>query len=358
MVWDIFCRVIDNHGDIGVCWRLAAQLAMRGESVSLRVDDASALAWLAPQGHPRVEVKPWSAGSHGEAGAPGGVVVEAFGCELAPSFQAAMALREPQPAWLNLEYLTAESFAARNHGLSSPVLVGGAAGLTKYFFYPGFTPETGGLLREPDFARLQRDFDAHAWRHATGIHKGPGLTASLFCYEPPVLRELLLQLAQAQWPTQLVVASGRPAAAARAAIATLDERDSGWNAGGLLSMHWLPLIPQPEFDHLLWSCDLNFVRGEDSLVRALLAGKPFIWHIYPQDDNAHHAKLRAFLDWLGAPQSLRDFHFAWNGMGGALPPIALASWARCAQDARDRLLAQDDLVTRLIQFVDSHRRPA
>jgi hypothetical protein len=21
--WDIFCRVIDNFGDIGVCWRLA-----------------------------------------------------------------------------------------------------------------------------------------------------------------------------------------------------------------------------------------------------------------------------------------------------------------------------------------------
>ena len=65
---------------------------------------------------------------------------------------------------------------------------------------------------------------------------------------------------------------------------------------------------------MLWACYLNFVRGEDSLVRALWAGQPFIWHIYPQDDNAHHAKLEAFLDWLQAPESLRKAHRVWNGM--------------------------------------------
>ncbi|MEO7887531.1 MAG: elongation factor P maturation arginine rhamnosyltransferase EarP, partial [Polaromonas sp.] len=42
--WDIFCKVIDNFGDIGVCWRLAADLASRGHKVRLWVDDASALA--------------------------------------------------------------------------------------------------------------------------------------------------------------------------------------------------------------------------------------------------------------------------------------------------------------------------
>ena len=31
MLWDLFCRVIDNHGDLGVCWRLARDLAARGE---------------------------------------------------------------------------------------------------------------------------------------------------------------------------------------------------------------------------------------------------------------------------------------------------------------------------------------
>ncbi len=63
MHWDLFCRVIDNFGDIGVCWRLAADLGARGESVRLWVDDASALAWMAPQGSAGVEVLRWTDGS-------------------------------------------------------------------------------------------------------------------------------------------------------------------------------------------------------------------------------------------------------------------------------------------------------
>ena len=50
MKWDLFCRVVDNFGDVGVCWRLAADLAQRGEQVRLWIDDASALTWMALQG--------------------------------------------------------------------------------------------------------------------------------------------------------------------------------------------------------------------------------------------------------------------------------------------------------------------
>ncbi|MEZ4128589.1 elongation factor P maturation arginine rhamnosyltransferase EarP, partial [Salmonella enterica] len=111
------------------------------------------------------------------------------------------------------------------------------------------------------------------------------------------------------------------------------------------------------FDEMLLARDLNAVRGEDSLVRALWAGQPFVWHIYPQDDGAHHAKLDAFLDWLQAPASLRRFHHAWNGIDptdAAVPPLhpsTLADWRGCVQAARSRLLAQDDLVTQLLGFV-------
>src|SRR5512140_1999732 len=134
MLWDIFCKVIDNHGDIGVCWRLAAQLADRGEQVRLWVDDASALQWMAPAGKPGVQVLAWRDQLSAQ---PGDAVVEAFGCELEPQFQAALAAataaRSRPPAWINLEYLTAESFAQRSHALPSPVLAGPAAGLVKRF---------------------------------------------------------------------------------------------------------------------------------------------------------------------------------------------------------------------------------
>jgi uncharacterized repeat protein (TIGR03837 family) len=122
--------------------------------------------------------------------------------------------------------------------------------------------------------------------------------------------------------------------------------------GNALSINWLPLITQEDFDRLLWSCDMNLVRGEDSLVRALWAGQPFIWQLYPQDDDAHHVKLFAFLDWLDAPSSLRNAHLAWNGITDELPPIDLEAWGRCVVAARDKLLAQDDLVTQLLRFVE------
>lgn len=358
MVWDIFCKVIDNHGDLGVCWRLCAQLAARGERVRLWVDDVSALEWMAPQGcdqeQTSVEVVRWIADAECRA-EPGDVVIEAFGCELSLRYEAAIVQRSPQPIWINLEYLTAQAYAARNHGLASPVLAGPASGATKYFFYPGFTVETGGLLRERGLAEKQQNFDADAWLRSRGVERNDAIVTSLFCYEPHALPDLIVQLASAHRQARLLVTSGRPADATRAAIKALDAQMPGWNSAGRLQVTWLPLMAQPDFDHLLWTCDLNFVRGEDSLVRALLAGRPFIWHIYPQHDDAHHDKLHAFLDWLDAPTSLRDFHLAWNGMTQTLPAIDLASWRACALDARLRLLNQEDLVTRLMHFIDSRR---
>jgi uncharacterized repeat protein (TIGR03837 family) len=353
MLWDIFCKVIDNHGDIGVCWRLSAQLADRGERVRLWVDDAAALRWMAPRGHPGVHVLPWDAQTTAE---PGDVVIEAFGCELAPQFLAAIAARTRrtgrQPGWINLEYLTAEPFAERNHRLPSPLLAGPAAGLTRHFFYPGFAARTGGLLRERDLLLRQSRFDRERWLHEHGIPKADGVRlVSLFCYEPAALHQLLQQLAGGPQSTRLLVTAGRAAGAAQAALDRLETEAPGWNRETRLSVSWLPLLSQQDFDHLLWSCDLNFVRGEDSLVRAIWAGKPLVWQIYPQHDDAHHRKLDAFLDSLNAPASLRDFHGAWNGISAKLPAADSESWTACVQSAREGLLAQPDLVTQLMQFV-------
>jgi len=114
----------------------------------------------------------------------------------------------------------------------------------------------------------------------------------------------------------------------------------------------IPPISRAEFDTLLAQSELNFVRGEDSLVRALWAGKAFVWQIYPQDDGAHGPKLEAFLDWLEAPESLRQFHRVWNGLSSEkLQEIDLPGWQACTLKAQQRLLAQDDLVSQLLQFV-------
>jgi len=355
--WALFCRVIDNHGDLGVCWRLTRQLLAQGQSVRLWVDDASALSWMAPEARalPHLQVRPWAAASHSDvikSLKPAQVWIEAFGCTLPEAFVAhfverSFATDQQQPAWINLEYLSAEDWVPRLHGLPSPVMIGPAKGWTKHFFYPGFTPHTGGLLRETDLLERQERFDRQAWRQQHAPNLAPnGLLISLFCYEPAALPQLLTQLVGT--PHHLLVTPGRPLAAVQQALANMP--------GVHTQLHWsaLPYTDQNGFDEMLWACDLNLVRGEDSLVRAMWAGQPFVWHIYPQDDKAHHAKLAAFLDWVQAPESLRRFHRVWNGVeAGALPrwtPEISPGWADRAESARSRLLIQVDLLTQFWAF--------
>jgi uncharacterized repeat protein (TIGR03837 family) len=350
-IWDIFCTVIDNHGDLGVCWRLTRQLLAQGQSVRLWVDDASALSWMAPDAHalPKLQVLPWAAASQSEVLIrlkPADVWIEAFGCTLPEAFVAhAVATRKQQPKWINLEYLSAEDWVPRMHQLPSPVMSGPAKGWTKQFFYPGFTPDTGGLLRETDLLERQQRFNRLAWRqkHAPDLAPG-GLLISLFCYEPAALPQLLTQLVGT--PHHLLVTPGRPLAAVQQALPGMPVHPS-WST--------LPYTTQNGFDEILWACDLNLVRGEDSLVRALWAGQAFIWHIYPQDDNAHHAKLEAFLDWMQAPESLRRAHRVWNGIENTawstLKSETLGTWFACATAARKRLLIQKQLHAQLMAFV-------
>lgn len=352
MRWDIFCKMIDNHGDVGVCWRLAAGLAGRGEKVRLWIDEPSALAWMAPAGCPGVTVVHWTDRDAGwrAAGAPApDVLIEAFGCDPAPEAISLFANQQQAEGarhrWINLEYLSAEPYVERLHRLPSPVFRDPGAGLTKHFFYPGFTTATGGLLRETDLMARRERFDRAEWLAAHGIPWQGERLVSLFCYEPQALGNLIGQLESAREPTRLLVTAGRATGAL----------PPGPDQRGALSISWLPYMSQTDFDHLLWTCDLNFVRGEDSLVRAVWAGAPFVWQIYPQDDDAHHTKLDAFLDWLNAPRSLRDFHHRWNGFSPSLLPVldraTLAEWGSTAHAARESLLGQEDLLTRLIRFV-------
>ncbi len=347
MHWTLFCRVIDNLGDVGVCWRLACALASRGQQVRLVIDDAQALAWMAPGGAPGVEVQPWPA----SGGLPdcGDVIVEAFGCDPPPAFvdaMAAMAERGAAPVWINLEYLSAEPYVERSHGLPSPQ----QNGLVKWFFYPGFTSRTGGLLRETGALTAAPTTTPTTTPRAAGrallarlgCEPAPGeRLVSLFCYDNPALPALLQSLAAK--PTLLLLTPG-PA-----------QRQVPAAPPGVRLMR-LPWLSQLDYDTLLAACDLNFVRGEDSLVRALWAGKPWVWQAYRQDDGAHAAKLEALLAQWPAPADVAALWRAWNGLGGAawpgLPPLQPA-WQRACVDWRDRQAQQTSLADQLLAFASS-----
>lgn len=379
MLWDVFCRVIDNFGDIGVCWRLCADLAARGHRMRLWTDDASALDWMAPGARagawPGVQVQPWELLHHPVALRElecAAVWVEGFGCEIPEPFlahfcgqdgappQAPSDAAVCQPAWVNLEYLSAEAYVEKSHALASPVAHGPARGRGKYFYYPGFTPGTGGLLREPGLLQDRARFsDGHrrAFLLRHGLDWHGQVVLSLFCYEPPALMRLLQNLRDWNRPVALLVTDGR----ARAACTQLLGTGTQW---GALQLVYLPAVSQADYDRLLWSCDLNFVRGEDSLVRAIWADRAFVWQIYPQDDGAHAAKLECFLGTVQAGARWREFHRLWNGLAGpegapqcahAPSALDLTNWQRDASAARAQLLQMDDLGSQLVQFVQNKR---
>jgi uncharacterized repeat protein (TIGR03837 family) len=380
--WDVFCRVVDNFGDIGVCWRLCANLAARGHTVRLWVDDASALDWMAPGARagqwPGVQVYAW-ASSHDAAVLvtlePADVWIEGFGCEIAPEFIAARAMSmgiKGQfdiniPVWINLEYLSAESYVERCHGLPSPILHGPAQGWTKHFYYPGFTANTGGLLREWAAEPHPRQPEAtarRAWLAQHGVDWQGETLISLFCYAPVALPALLESLAGSTRPTLILVTPGRAQAAVRTWLAAHGgigaDQPNGIGTGAL-RLHFLPALTQLNYDLLLSTCDLNFVRGEDSLIRAIWAGQPWVWQIYPQDDDAHAEKLLAVLDQIQAPGTLRAAHLTWNRL--TTPETKAVDWAdlpqpewiASAQKLRQRLAEMPDLVSQLIGFVQKKR---
>ncbi len=383
--WDLYCRVVDNYGDIGIAWRLARQLAADGRRrVRLIVDGLDAFRRIEPRVDPAcrrqdidgitVALWPHLDRDAVELGVAD-VVVELLGCGLPPACIAGMVERlgGTPCLWIDFEHLSAEAWVAGFHGLPSPHP---RLPLVKHFFYPGFGPRTGGLLVEPDLERRRAAFVASAEARAALWHQ-VGVPAPvdgerrvlLFAYPDAPVAALLRRLsddASGRW--SVLVPEGA-AAAVDTVIGDATDRTRG-----SLSVTTIPFVDQDTFDRLLWACDINFVRGEDSFVRAQAAGRPFVWQIYRQPDQVHLDKLNAFEDLheAGLPRAAaaaqRALWAAWNdapedigrAIGGWL--AALPVLRAHAEAWRRELAARAPLIDRLLEFVAAleppPRRPA
>ncbi|UTH74702.1 elongation factor P maturation arginine rhamnosyltransferase EarP [Chromobacterium sp. IIBBL 290-4] len=372
--WDIFCAVIDNYGDIGVAWRLAKRLSRDcGRETRLWVDDLQSFSRIAPGLDPAaprqtldgVDIRHWPQDHFPADIIPHDVVVEAFACRLPDSFEEAMAAKPAKPVWINLEYLSAEGWTHGCHKLPSPHP---RLPLTKHFFFPGFDAASGGLICEDGLiaarqAWQQDDAAVQAYWRRRGV---PAVgenewKVSLFAYDNPAAAKLLQVWADGPQPVRCLVPEGK----ALPAIAALfgHELKAGDHALlGRLTVDVLPMSDQDDYDRLLWSCDFNCVRGEDSLARAQWAARPLLWHIYPQDDEAHIAKLEAYLAAYGQGLSaetaaaVRELNLAWNrdgDMAAAWRNAAprLPEWRRHAANWQQQLLQGGDLAQRLLHFV-------
>jgi len=399
----IFCRVVDNYGDIGVCWRLARQLLI-DYRVTLWVDDLVSFQRICSEVEPAlaqqicggVEVCHWNDQGMDDQAIPvdvvGDVVIEAFACTLPAAYVTAMADRaghtgERVPVWINLDYLSAEHWVEGCHELVS---VHPQLGLKKTFFFPGFTERTGGLLVEPLLAQQRAHFQSDTrialdFFHAIGVI-APALASSLsadelmhackvslFCYPDAPVAQLLTAWSTLDYrstngqPVICFVPDGVANAALQAwsgAIAPLPFVTTPVAIRrGSLTVVRLPFMSQDQYDRLLWACDLNFVRGEDSFVRAQLAGKPMVWHIYPQEQDAHREKLQAFMQKYQASMStnlmmpMQALWLSWNGVEGNFQPTwsqlhdILPLWQHHAQAWCDQISKNKSLAQSLSQFI-------
>lgn len=322
----LFCKVVDNFGDIGICWRLARQLRQEHHiTVQLWVDDLISFKRICPevkcdidqqliQG---VDVRFWRNQEISFTTAEiADIVIEFFACDIPPSYIQAMTACDPKPVWFNLEGLTAEEWVEGCHTLPSshPRLP-----LTKHFFFPGFNQRTGGLMFEEDLERRRQQFvkdnsvrnqflrDLGAREQDLDTFK-----ISLFCYPHAPLSPLLEAWTNSETPCICFVPQGVAQQSIESFFGTTADAGKTLTKGNLRLLV-IPFVPQNDYDKLLWACDFNFVRGEDSFVRAQWAQRPFVWHIYPQDENLHHKKLRAFLNIFNpATSALKTLNLAWN----------------------------------------------
>lgn len=371
--WDIFCSVVDNYGDIGVTWRLARQLvAEHACDVRLWVDDLRAFERMCPdidveqdlQWQEGVEVRHWPAEWVSVPAAD--VVIAAFACQLPPDYMEAMAERGRTPLWMNLDYLSAEEWVVGCHRLPSVKF----KGVQKYFFFPGFRPGTGGLLREARLLEERKAFqqDAGAQRdflQALGIV--PAVDArliSLFAYENAGLASWLDVLSTDGRATHLLVPEGRILGDVQRWLDVERLVAGDIQQRGSLTVQVIAFVRQEQYDRLLWCCDFNAVRGEDSFVRAQWAGRPLLWHIYRQDEDIHLDKLDAFLELYTADLSaaasaaLIGLWQAWNTEADMAQPwkMLLEHWPEVSQRAETWCLEQGlqaDLATALVKFYES-----
>lgn len=378
MHFGIFCAVVDNYGDAGVTWRLARQLRDDfGQDVTLWIDDLDTLATLAPeirttekvQQCGKLTLRLWNRSQPDESDrkilTQIDVAIEAFGCGLGEPWLETLAGRHPTTCWIHLEHLTPEPWAEEIHGLPSfhPRLP-----LTAWFFVPGFTPRTGGLLRERLLLetrdRFQRDPEAIG-RFLARLGHTESIDSrriTLFCYADAELGAFLDWLTHDPQTTTIFVPPGQPRQALARTGLELDTKTLTHPGAPQVRFTPVPMLPQDDFDRLLWSSDFNWVRGEDSFVRAQWSARPFLWHPYRQEDDAHLTKLEAFLGHYlaDAPSSLADLATQWfyhSNRGRETPEDWRGLWQRRdlwqvhCQRWCQHLALQEDLCTRLLDFV-------
>lgn len=310
---DIFCHVIDNFGDIGVVYRFAREFRLLKPQCRVRVfiDAFDPLPPIDPRIDPGKvtqtvnEITFINFASFGPADfarlGVADVVIEAFACQIPEAYMIS-AFKDSRLV-INLDYLSAEQWVEECH-LKESLL--GSDTLRKFFFMPGLTARTGGVIINSQLESEKADLVSNRFNYInkviskSGIQLSAGpdqLIGTIFTY----LRGFDTFLDDARKVDRdilLLVYGDKSQTGMRDSLVRVGAEciGPGQHRFGKVRVAMMPWLPQPEYDRLLCCADFNLVRGEDSLVRAIQAGKPFIWQAYLQKERYQKVKVQAFVD--------------------------------------------------------------
>ena len=321
----VLCKVVDNYGDIGVCWRMCRRLKKIApqNNISLVVDNFESFGKIEPRVIARSEATWQSIQIEGidiynwhddnkchnifsdNDGERLSIILECFQCGR-PDWMEKILFEEKLERTVHIimiDYLTAEKYAEDFHCLQSLTR---SAKVQKVNFMPGFTEKTGGLIIDDEWSQLPE------WNE-----KGPVL---VFTYTMGV---------------GLIK----------------DSRSLNNGAGSLrLSkgplLKPLPFMPQPEWDKMMKQCSALIIRGEESMSRACLSGIPFIWQAYPQSEEYQLVKVKALLERMREHFGEEEFEIvekAWMSINS----MSLSGLTRQSHHERDsRVKPENDSDTK------------
>lgn len=303
---DIFCEIIDNYGDIGVVYRTAKELQKIFPESKIRVflnrlDEFkkinSQVIDLPSQNIDGIEYITFDyLRDNANKLLTAQVIIEAFGCQI-PEEYIEIAYDNSE-LLINLEYLSAEDWIEDFHLQSSPL---GRGKLKKVFFMPGFTEKSGGVIADSNYLeRIQRVLENKEFyekKYLSDIEDRENkIIGTLFSYEKN-FTPLLEDLKKLDKDVVILAMGEKTQDSLRKILKNFSIEDFRNSLKyGKIEIRFLNFLNQEEYEELINIVDFNFVRGEDSFIRAVLTGKPYMWHIYCQEEYAHMDKIEGFLD--------------------------------------------------------------
>lgn len=316
----VLCKVVDNFGDIGVVFRLCRALSELKKNLEIRLvvsnlDSFAKISKGIDSTKTFQEFRGWKVFDWNDNALckkefsknPPEFILECFQCgrpewleELlfSPQFNLNVQI-------VNVEYLTAESWADDFHLLKSGTR---SAKIKKINFMPGFTKKTGGLILDKNFmcCLSEKKFALNLVKQNLDkkiLSEDFSDSFKILIFSYPKNFDFLASAIKefSFFKKNIVfVASGAGADSAKISLKKFK-----------VDFVCLPFMQQEVWDAFLSLMDFSFVRGEDSFSRCCLFGNPFIWNIYPQEEEFHIVKLNAFLQKIKIPQ-IEKFSFLYN----------------------------------------------